>query len=649
MSAIAGIIHNTDRPMEKATLERMQNALKPYGRDAQHHRTRSNGGLLRTLLRITPEDAFDQQPLQDSSSQTLLVFDGRLDNRDELAHTLGISANELKLMADSQLALRACLRWDTQAPEHLLGDFALACWQPARKRLWLARDPLGARPLFWHQQRDFFAFATMPKALFAIPGVPRTLCEERLADFIALLPVTGPQSFYKDVYRVEPGCVLITENGQTRQHRFHQFDPQRELQLPKDEDYLEAFRECLEQAVASRLRCSGGIASQLSSGFDSSTITALAARQLASVNKGLTAYTAAPREGFNGPVPKGRYADESAGAAALAARFENIEHVILRTNRQSPLTYLQQDIESLDRAPLNPTNMVWMDNIQQTAARHGAKVLLGAQMGNMTISYTGHPYMAEMVKQGQLLRWLREARALHRRGLRWRGVVGMSIGPYFPAGLWLWLQQLRGQGPGQLSDHTAISREFATRVNCLGRARQKGWDLSYRPWADGRKMRIAVLQRGDNAEHRAAANVHGLEIRDPTADRRLIDLCLAIPGHQYLRNGQDRWLLRRLVSNILPEEILATRGKGLQAADWYEGMGDALAEMRDSLAQMLANGQVGHYLDLENLEHLLANWPDDGWDRMDIINQYHMKLSRGLAAGAFIQYVEDNNAQSIAR
>ena len=643
MSAIAGIIQFNDRTLDKSALERMQNLLKPYGRDAQHSRARSDGGLLHTQLRITPEDAFDQQPLLDTASQTLLVFDGRLDNRRELAGALGIHANELKLMADSQLALKACLHWDTSAPAHLLGDFTLACWQPARKRLWLARDQLGMRPLFWHRQRDFFAFATMPKALFAIPGVPRALCEERLADFIALLPMTGQESLFKDIYRVEPGYVLIVENGQTRQQQYHQFDTEGELHLPRDEDYLEAFGECLEQAVACRLRSSGGIASHLSSGFDSSTVTAIAARQLAPANKGLTAYTAAPREGFNGPVPRGRYADESAGAAALAARFSNIEHVILRNNRQSPFTDLPQDIEDQDRAPINPLNRVWINNIELAAAQHGAKVLLTGQMGNMTISYDGTPYLAELARRGHWLRWLREARALQDRGRRWRSLLAHSIGPYFPPWLWEGVQQLRGKGPGKLSSYAAISPEFASRMNCTKRARQNGWDLSYRPWADGRKMRIAVLQRVDLGEYQACTNTHGLEVRDPTVDTRLIQLCLSIPGHQYLRNGEDRWLLRRLMRDVLPPEILHVRGKGLQAADWYEGMGDAMEEMRDTLTKMIAQGEVDKYLNLQDLQQLLDNWPVDGWHRQDVTHNFQLKLSRGLAVGEFIQYVENNN------
>ncbi len=411
MSAIAGIIQLDSRPVDRATLERMQTVLTPYGRDVQNHIHQGSTAFLRTLLRTTPEDSLDRQPLVHAESGTTLLFDGRIDNRDELARALGLSTAETALMADSDLVLRACLRWDTGAVERLLGDFALACWQAPRRRLWLARDPLGIRPLFWHQQSGFFAFTTMPKGLFAIPGVPKALCEETLHDYLCLLPMIGPQSFFKDIYRVEPGQIVVLEDRKITSHRYHQFDPEREIHLPRDDDYVEALREHLDRAVACRLRAIGPIASHLSSGFDSSTITAVAARQLAERNARLLAYTAVPREGFDGPVPKGWHADEGPGAQALATRFVNIEHILIRPDGTSPIDNLREDTEILDRAPFNPCHMVWVNAIHADAAQHGARVLLTGGMGNMTISYDGTPYLPALLGRGYWLTWWQEMRA----------------------------------------------------------------------------------------------------------------------------------------------------------------------------------------------------------------------------------------------
>ena len=163
--------------------------------------------------------------------------------------------------------------------------------------------------------------------------------------------------------------------------------------------------------MACRLRSSGLIASHLSSGFDSSTVTALAARQLAAQNKTLIAYTAVPREGFDGPVPKGRHGDEGPGARALAARFPNIEHHLICTTGTSPLDRLDESVQTLDRPPLNPCNLVWINAIRGGAAERGAKVLLTGAMGNMTISYTGREYLPWLFGQRQWAAWWREPKA----------------------------------------------------------------------------------------------------------------------------------------------------------------------------------------------------------------------------------------------
>jgi len=644
MTAIAGLIRFDASPLDPAILERMRNLLRPYGRDAQNIHLEPGAGFLRTLLRITPEDSLDRQPLVHAESQTLVLFDGRLDNREELAQALAIAPPELRLMADGALAMRACLRWDADAVDRLLGDFALACWRRPARRLWLARDPLGTRPLYWHRTADFFAFATLSKALFAIPGVEKAICEERLHDYLCLLPWIGPESFFKDIYRVEPGQILVMDGERVTTRRYHRWDPEREIRLPSDDDYLEAFREEVERAVACRLRSSGLIASHLSSGFDSSTVTALAARQLAAWDKPLIAYTAVPREGFTGPAPKGRHVDEGPGARAMAARFPNIEHHLIRTTGTSPLDHLEEDIEVLDRPPLNPCNMVWINAIRDAAARRGAKVLLTGGMGNMTLSYTGQEYLPWLLGRRQWATWWREARGL-RRGeprRRWRGILLQSVGPYLPPRLWGLIGYLRGETQWSLTDYTAVHPQFLQRMNHKARVAASGWELSYRPWADGRRMRIAVLDRLDNGDYLVAANASGLERRDPTGDRRLIEFCLAVPDNQYLRDGESRRLLRRLMGEILPPEILASRTRGYQAADWYEATAAAIPFIQEELARQQAKG-IGQYLDLHSLGELLNDWPNSGWAGSRNQQLYRSKLLRGIAVGSFINQVQADN------
>jgi asparagine synthase (glutamine-hydrolysing) len=641
MTAIAGLIRLDGGAVDAATLARMQAVLTPYGQDAQDLQQLPDAGFVRTLLRTTPEDSLDQQPLHHAASQTWLLFDGRLDNREELARELGLAPPELARLADSALVLRACLRWDTGAVERLVGDFALACWQAARRRLWLARDPMGKRPLFWHQQPDFFAFSTMPKGLFAIPGVPRALSEERLHDYLCLRPLVGPQSFFKDIYKVEPGQWLAVEDGKTHGQRYHSFDPDRELSLASDEDYVEALSEQLQQAVSCRLRSCGRVASHLSSGFDSSTVTALAARELQLQGQGLLAYTAVPRAGFDGPVPPGRHADESTGAVAVAARYPNIEHHLIHTGVSSPLDGLAASVAVLDRAPLNPGNMVWLEAIQRDAAARGAKVLLTGQLGNITISHGGEQRLAALLGRGEWLTWWREASAMRGQdaGRSWRGLLATSLGPFLPREVWNAQARLRGRQPG-LATYAPLHPEFDARMKARQPAPSLQWGLGTRPVKNGRRLRIAGLGRLDGAEHTAGVNAMGLELRDPTADRRLVEFCLALPDHLLLRDGQNKWLLRQMVRDLLPPEVTQARSKGLQAADWYEAATAARPQFSDAVHRLARHEGASRYLDVKALLDALEQWPEEGWWSPATQATYQLKLLRGLSVGQFIQYVD---------
>lgn len=646
MTAISGLIRLEGRSVDISALERMKNLLVPYGREAQHMWHESGVGLVRALWRTTPEDSLDRQPLKSRDGHWVLVADARIDNRDDLARKLDIPSRQANLMADSGFILEAFRRWRDDCVEHLLGSFSFAVWDRHRKRLVLARDPLGFRPLYWHRGSGFFAFATLPKGLFALPEIPREICEERLIDLLALLPMTGPESFYKGIYRVEPGSLLILEGGKTISRRYHRFDPEHRIILRKDDDYVDMARELLEKAVTRCLRANGPIASQLSSGLDSSTVTSTAARLLAAEGKPLTAYTAVPRQNFNGPVPKGRHGDEGPGAAAVAARFSNIRHILMRPEARTPMDTLERDVEALDRAPLNLCNHAWINAIHADAANRGHRVMLTAQMGNMTISYAGMERLPALLGQGRIKEWLTEAIALKRRnGLRWRGVLaGISLAPFLPPGLWRLVSDLRGKGWRDIQDYTAIHDELIRSGALQERIDLTKWDVHYQPWSNGRKMRTAVLYRMDGGDYSAGMiGTDGVEIRDPTADQELVSFCLAIPEDQYLKNGRPRWLLLRLMKDVLPPEILFAKTKGLQAPDWYEGVEAAMPGIMEWLDRLENSPQAGRYLDTARMRKSLGNWPQGGWDQEEIVRTYRLRLLRGLAVGAFIHHVEGGN------
>jgi asparagine synthase (glutamine-hydrolysing) len=207
MTAIAGLWRWNERPPAEEC-GRMLSALTLYGPDGRSHRQAGPIALGRTMMRLLPEDVFDRQPLLGKAGRLMLVADLRLDNRDDLTAALGIAPEQARQAADSEILLRALDRWNIDAVDRLAGDFAFALWDAAEQRLLLVRDPIGQRPLFYHRNPHFLAFASMAKGLHALPEVPYEADEERVVEELALMPDVGSRTFFKGIERVEPGHVV---------------------------------------------------------------------------------------------------------------------------------------------------------------------------------------------------------------------------------------------------------------------------------------------------------------------------------------------------------------------------------------------------------------------------------------------------------
>ena len=331
------------------------------------------------------------------------------------------------------------------------------------------------------------------------PDVPYAPDEERIAEFLVLMPESGSRTFFQGIERVEPGHVVtITAAGVTaRRH----WEPKRQtIKLASADEYAEALRHHLDEAVRCRLRGANDVGAHLSGGFDSSAVAATAARLLAPSGGRVFAFTAVPREGYDGPNPRNRFVDEGPLAAATAAMYPNMEHVLVRSENRSPLDDLDRAFLLTDRPALNACNIGWGYAINDAARERKLSVLLTGQMGNMTISYSGLQLLPELIRSGRWVRWWREARALVAPGkMRWRGALVQSFGPWIPAPAWTWLNRVATGSAYDVLDYTAVNPSRLAELD-LPDARANAISISaYRPWKDGVAMRLWVMRRGDLA------------------------------------------------------------------------------------------------------------------------------------------------------
>lgn len=638
VTALAGYWSFAARTDPRRCCERMLAAQAVYAPDAPALHSDGQAALGRRLYRLLPEDRFDGGPVL-LGGGGVLVADLRLDNRAALCADLRLCPADARTLSDAAVLGHALARWGEDAVPRLLGDFAFAWWDAPRRRLVLARDFTGQRPLHFHRGAGFLGFASMPKGLHALPDVPREPDPTAAAGFLVHMPESGGESFFEGIEKVPPAHLLIAKPDGVRTHRYWS-PPSTMLRLPRAADYALALRERLDAAVAARLRgADGRVAAHLSGGLDSSAVTATAARLLAAQGRGLVAYTSVPRPGF--VTRRSGLIDEGPLAAAAAALYPNIEHVRVSSAARSPLDALGRNAFLYERPYLNLCNGVWVDAIHDDVRLRGLHVLLTGSLGNAGFSFDGMPRLAELLGAGRLSALAREAWRLVRGGFRAGTVGAAALGPFLPRSLWRAINRRRGRTP----TGGAIRREAANNPDLEARAAARGLDWSYRPRRTARDAQIWLLGRVDFGNYnKGTLGGWGIDVRDPSADRRLIEFCLSVPPEEYLADGMSRALARRALSDRLPDAITHETRKGLQGVDWFEGLDAARGQLVEEIAAIARDPAAAALLDLERLQGLVTDWPAAGtWEHDDIEDQYRSVLLRGVSLGHFLRVAAGTN------
>jgi asparagine synthase (glutamine-hydrolysing) len=608
----------------------MLNALLMYGPDREFSWSDGSIALGGNVMALLPEDTFDRQPLWTPDHSACLVADVRLDNRSDLARELSLIQPEG--MSDAEILLAAWLRWDAACLDHIVGGFAFAVWTPARQELFAARDHAGERPLFYHSNEELFALASMPKGLLAIPGVYRGFDERRLASAMVLEHGDWTRSHFAGIQRLPPGHSLrATPAGVEFKPYWHPNDA-RPTRYNKDEDYVEALLEIFDRATEARLRSTKAIGTELSSGLDSSSVTSSAARLLALRGQRLTAFTSVPRRGFLGKGLPGRLVDESAGAAEVAALYPNIDHVLFDTEGCDLLQTLTRLTDALDEPVQNGVNQLWVYRILEQARGRGIGVMLQGALGNATISWDGKPALIPMFQRGHWLRFLRTAYTLRKNGhLSIHAAAALATNGWQPR----WARRLLSPELRDFSlDYSAANPAI---VEQYGLYRIMVDDFfGDRP--DPRTERAAFFERFDYGPLNAAArSISGIDPRDPCGDKRVFDFCYSIPLEQYLAGGMTRSLVRRAMHGRLPKNTLTRTVRGLQAADWYLSIEDALPSFRRELEEIQRSPTARHMLDLDRITRLASSWPESGYETAAVANPWGQALPRGVALGYFLR------------
>ncbi|MET4700009.1 asparagine synthase (glutamine-hydrolyzing) [Constrictibacter sp. MBR-5] len=641
MSFFAGLACASS--VDQRETERLSSIAVTYGGGTGRVWRGDTAALVLTPRAFTAEDSLDRLPAAFMGDMSRLVFDGRLDNRDEMIASLNLPASDAARRGDAALVMAALERWGVDACPRFIGSFALAWWNEVDRRLVLAVDATGGRAIFAHGDGERLCFATRPLAVLAFPDVDRRIDESAMAHLLLARAMPAGATPFHGVFRLPPAGLLLWHKGSCSVRRYWQPDLERRIRYRDPRDYVEAGREMLDRVVAPSLRTTGAVACQLSGGLDSSGVAATAARLLDPTR--LHAFTSVPNSAVPLPAERPRaFYDEGALARATAALYRNIDaHFVPAgdiTRGEDDATRLFWEFGIPVR---NFMNLAAWEPLYSRAREADASVMLTGTSGNYTLSWKSEALLADLARSGRVVAVARQLRGLHRHGYRLRLQIRQNLLAYaVPARIRTAIRRLRG------TDNDWQSRSSATAALAASVDAREITDTMLIGSSGGdrdRRVRLVYLEKNWSQNQWLAAHpyVTGCDLRDPLGDRRMVEFCLALPPELWQRDGRPRSFARDVLSDRVPPRVVNEHKRGYQNGDWFHRLTQLRPVFMDELDRLEASPAARRMIDLPRLRAMAEDWPVDADAAMARATDMLDLFGRGIHYGRFIRWVEQSN------
>jgi asparagine synthase (glutamine-hydrolysing) len=595
MCGIAGVLYaDHTREVEPVRLAAMSGAIAHRGPDGDGLFRAPGVGLIHRRLSII-DLAGGSQPLSNEDGRIQVVFNGEIYNYRELKRELEAKGHLFATSSDTEVLVHLYEECGERLVERLRGMFAFAIWDSPQRRLLLARDRLGIKPLYFLRDGKRLLFASELKAVLAAGDVPRELDVASLEDYLTLGVVSGTRSIFRGIEKLAPGHTLsIDANHWDARPRCYwrlEFVPDDTL---SSEDWQQAVRSKLDETVERHLIADVPVGAFLSGGIDSSVITALAAGK---TREPIQTFSIGFREDQFNELPYARQTAEKYGT-------RHTEEIVTANAAE-----LLDELCWYYDEPFADSSAIPTMLVSRLAARH-VKVVLSGDGGDEAFGgYARYPHdLAEAAIRRRLPAWLRQ-RLLAPLGRAW------------PKANWMprWLRakttltNLAADADAAYANTLSICRPPLRRELLAADVAH-----SLNGHQSERLVREAYLhQPGDPLSRMIATDVatllpddflvkvdrasmaSGLEVRPPLLDHELLELAARIPSNLKIRGGQTKWILKQSCRDLLPADLLTRpkRGFEIPVDCWLRGelapmFHDLVLDSRGPAADLLDRRRV---------------------------------------------------------
>jgi asparagine synthase (glutamine-hydrolysing) len=577
-------------------------------------------GLGHTRLAILDTSPAGHQPMTDPQTGNWITYNGETYNFRELRDRLDREGEGWRSHSDTEVILRAYKKWGKDCVEHLRGMFALAVWDAKSQELFLCRDRLGIKPLYYYASDGLFLFASEVRALLATGLVPRDLDVTALWEYLAYQSVPAPRTLVKGIRALMPGSWLsINATGDMVEGRY--WDPLEqtspEASYATISESKQRVGELLRESVAMHLVSDVPVAAFLSGGIDSSAVAALMREA------GQTPQT------FSVVFSESEY-DEARYARQVASLIRS-EHTEIHVTEQNLIDQLPKALAAMDQPTGDGINTYIISSAVSSA---GVKVALSGLGGDEL--FAGYSSFARLERSAPYLKmWGRLPSTLRMVAARAVGTLGgASVATAKTSSI------LEGNGTiasvypplrqvlSTTQRRSLLSEELLSQMGCvqdpytlaLGKAFARYPDvgvLSQVSYAEARTYMHDVLLRDTDQMSMA----HALEVRVPLLDHKLVEYVMGLPDAHKRSNGTPKRLLVESLNGLLPPEVVHRPKQGftLPFDLWMRGSLRAYCEERLNTERI--NGR--RILRADQVQRLWQRFidkrPDVTWSRLWIL------------------------------
>jgi asparagine synthase (glutamine-hydrolysing) len=569
MAGIFGIWNFDGRPLDRAVIEKMGRRLAHRGPDGESIFSTTTAAIGCRIFRVTPESSSDVQPCVRRDG-AVIVFDGRLDNRGDLISRLRDHHDVSDRTPDPEL-VAAC--YETAGQDfaaRLEGDFAAAVLDLPSRRLLLARDAIGVRPLYYWTDAGTLMFASEIKAILAHAGVRARVDETVLAEYFVSRLHRQPEdggTFFKDIHTVPPSHVVTATPERVNARRYWDFTTQSQDGPRSFDQAAEGFRHHFLQSVRRRVRSARPVAVSVSGGLDSSSIFCAALAMHGAHPKdipGIIGLTYTPTDGS--PADEHEFVEELERFTGIA-----IARVPLARGIRDDLDASIWHAESpAPDCQWNTTRRLFM-----ATADRGARVILTGHWGDQMLF--DQAYLVDLVRAGawgQVAAHLRAYVEWHPDDSTarefWRFFLSDLTRHALPASLSRSVRRVRRR----LSKEPVASAWF--RDSFIRQAPRREFRHREPPGTAHARSLYREARSRYNVQCLEWQNKIGamyrLEPALPFLDRELIQFLMSVPGAVLTRDGVPKAILRQALTGVVPEPILARKSKADFTAVTNEGI-----------------------------------------------------------------------------